>query len=72
LVASLDRIFREEWSRVLATLVGFLGEHHLGVIVDRFDASDFPHLTHPPEMPSWVVHRWRHGSDPHPSMIDSH
>lgn len=43
-------------------------EHHLGVIVDRFDASDFPHLTAPPELPAdvdvlWVVHRWRHGSD---------
>lgn len=43
-------------------------EHHLGVIVDRFDASDFPHLTPPPELPAdvdvlWVVHRWRHGSD---------
>lgn len=43
-------------------------EHHLGVIVDRFDASDFPHLTSPPELPTeidvlWIVHRWRHGSD---------
>jgi len=26
LVASLDRIFREEWGRVLATLIGFLGD----------------------------------------------
>jgi hypothetical protein len=25
-------------------------EHHHGVIVDRFDASDFPHLTPPPEL----------------------
>jgi hypothetical protein len=43
-------------------------EHHLGVIVDRFDASDFPHLTPPPELPAeieilWIVHRWRHASD---------
>ena len=26
MVASLDRIFREEWGRVLATLIGFLGD----------------------------------------------
>jgi hypothetical protein len=54
-----------------ATKLGETGpgyEHHLGVIVDRFDASDFPHLTPPPELPAevdvlWIVHRWRHGSD---------
>jgi RNA polymerase sigma-70 factor (ECF subfamily) len=26
LVATLDRIFREEWGRVLAALIGFLGD----------------------------------------------
>jgi RNA polymerase sigma-70 factor (ECF subfamily) len=29
LVATLDRIFREEWGRVLATLIGFLGDFDL-------------------------------------------
>jgi RNA polymerase sigma-70 factor (ECF subfamily) len=29
LVASLDRAFREEWGRVLATLIGFLGDFDL-------------------------------------------
>jgi RNA polymerase sigma-70 factor, ECF subfamily len=29
LVASLDRIFREEWGRVVATLIGFLGDFDL-------------------------------------------
>lgn len=43
-------------------------EHHLGLLVDRFDASDFPHLTPPPELPQeinvlWIVHRWHHGSE---------
>lgn len=29
MVATLDHIFREEWGRVLATLIGFLGDFHL-------------------------------------------
>jgi RNA polymerase sigma-70 factor (ECF subfamily) len=29
LVAALDRVFREEWGRVLATLIGFLGDFDL-------------------------------------------
>jgi len=29
LVATLDRIFREEWGRVLAALIGFLGDFDL-------------------------------------------
>jgi RNA polymerase sigma-70 factor (ECF subfamily) len=29
LVATLDRVFREEWGRVLATLIGFLGDFDL-------------------------------------------
>ena len=29
MVASLDRVFREEWGRVLATLIGFLGDFDL-------------------------------------------
>jgi RNA polymerase sigma-70 factor (ECF subfamily) len=29
LVAALERVFREEWGRVLATLIGFLGDFDL-------------------------------------------
>jgi RNA polymerase sigma-70 factor, ECF subfamily len=29
LVATLDEVFREEWGRVLATLIGFLGDFDL-------------------------------------------
>ena len=29
MVASLEQIFREEWGRVLATLIGFLGDFDL-------------------------------------------
>ena len=29
MVATLDRVFREEWGRVLATLIGFLGDFDL-------------------------------------------
>jgi RNA polymerase sigma-70 factor (ECF subfamily) len=29
LVATLDHIFREEWGRVVATLIGFLGDFDL-------------------------------------------
>jgi predicted RNA polymerase sigma factor len=29
LVGTLDHVFREEWSRVLATLIGFLGDFDL-------------------------------------------
>jgi len=29
LVASLEQVFREEWGRVLATLIGFLGDFDL-------------------------------------------
>jgi hypothetical protein len=41
-------------------------EHHLAVLVDRFDASTYPELTALPFFPEeldvlWVVHRWRHG-----------
>lgn len=41
-------------------------EHHLAVLVDRFDASTYPELTDVPHFApeldvAWVVHRWRHG-----------
>jgi hypothetical protein len=41
-------------------------EHHLAVLVDRFDASTYPELTALPRFATeldvlWVVHRWRHG-----------
>jgi hypothetical protein len=29
LVATLEQVFREEWGRVLATLIGFLGDFDL-------------------------------------------
>ena len=29
MVATLELVFREEWSRVLATLIGFLGDFDL-------------------------------------------
>ena len=29
MVATLDEVFREEWGRVLATLIGFLGDFDL-------------------------------------------
>jgi len=29
LVTTLDQVFREEWGRVLATLIGFLGDFDL-------------------------------------------
>ena len=29
MVATLDQVFREEWGRVLATLIGFLGDFDL-------------------------------------------
>jgi len=43
-------------------------EHHLAVLVDRFDASTYDGLTDVPALPPeidglWVVHRWRHGED---------
>jgi hypothetical protein len=41
-------------------------EHHLAVLVDRFDASTYLELTALPRFAAeldvlWVVHRWRHG-----------
>lgn len=43
-------------------------EHHLAVLADRFDASNYPALTAVPAFPTevdmlWVVHRYRHGGD---------
>ncbi len=29
MVTTLDQVFREEWGRVLATLIGFLGDFDL-------------------------------------------
>jgi RNA polymerase sigma-70 factor (ECF subfamily) len=54
LVATLDRIFREEWGRVLATLIGLLGDFDLAeeaaqeafaVAADRWPRDGIP--THP-------------------------
>jgi hypothetical protein len=45
-------------------------EHHLAVLVDRFDASAYVELTDVPTFPPeidvlWVVHRWKHGEEWH-------
>jgi hypothetical protein len=65
--------FAEDLSRAVAENSGKLGEasgleHHLAVLVDRFDASTEPALTGVPPLPReldmlWVVHRYRHGGD---------
>lgn len=43
-------------------------EHHLTVLVDRFDASTLVEITCVPILPPeidvvWVLHRWKHGED---------
>jgi RNA polymerase sigma-70 factor, ECF subfamily len=54
LVATLDRIFREEWGRVLAALIGFLGDFDLAeeaaqdafaIAADRWPRDGIP--SHP-------------------------
>lgn len=62
----LDAVIDDNAAKLDET--GTAYDHHLGVIVDRFDASAFPHLTPPPILPPeidvlWIVHRWRHGPD---------
>jgi RNA polymerase sigma-70 factor, ECF subfamily len=51
LVAALDQVFREEWGRVLATLIGFLGDFDLAeeaaqeafaIAVDRWPRDGIP------------------------------
>ena len=51
MVATLDRVFREEWGRVLATLIGFLGDFDLAeeaaqeafaIAADRWPRDGFP------------------------------
>jgi RNA polymerase sigma-70 factor, ECF subfamily len=41
LVASLEQVFREQWGRVLATLIGFLGDFDLAEEAAR-EASRSP------------------------------
>jgi RNA polymerase sigma-70 factor (ECF subfamily) len=59
LVATLDRIFREEWGRVLATLVGFLGDFDLAeeaaqeafaIAADRWPRDGIPSNPRP-----WLI-----------------
>ena len=44
MVATLDRIFREEWGRVLATLIGFLGDFDLAEEADQGGQDAAPFL----------------------------
>ena len=59
MVATLDRIFREEWGRVLATLVGFLGDFDLAeeaaqeafaIAADRWPRDGIPSNPRP-----WLI-----------------
>ena len=40
MVATLQQVFREEWGRVLATLIGFLGDFDLAEDAAPFLAED--------------------------------
>jgi RNA polymerase sigma-70 factor (ECF subfamily) len=40
LVATLEQVFREEWGRVLATLIGFLGDFDLAGVAALEAARD--------------------------------
>ena len=51
MVAKLEQVFREEWGRVLATLIGFLGDFDLAeeaaqeafaMAADRWPRDDVP------------------------------
>ena len=53
MVATLEQVFREEWGRVLATLIGFLGDFDLAEeaaqeafakAADRWPRDGVPHL----------------------------
>ena len=50
MVATLDHIFREEWGRILATLIGFLGDFGLAE-----EAAQ--------EAFAIAAHRWPHDGD---------
>src|SRR5436190_21800814 len=55
----LDRVFRDEWGRVLATLIGFLGDFELAeeAAQDAFAtaAERWPHEGMPASPRAWLV-----------------
>jgi hypothetical protein len=65
--------FSQQLDRAVSDNVKKVGEalglaHHLGVLVDRFDASAFADLTPVPDLPTevdvlWVLHKWRHSEE---------
>jgi RNA polymerase sigma-70 factor, ECF subfamily len=59
LVASLERVFREEWGRVLATLIGFLGDFDLAEEVAQeafaIAADRWPREGTPSNPRAWLI-----------------
>ncbi len=59
MVASLEQVFREEWSRVLATLIGFLGDFDLAEEAAQeafaIAADRWPHDGIPNNPRAWLI-----------------
>jgi RNA polymerase sigma-70 factor, ECF subfamily len=59
LVATLEQVFRDEWGRVLAALIGFLGDFDLAEEAAQeafaIAAARWPREGTPPNPPAWLV-----------------
>jgi len=58
-VATLDRVFREHWGRVLASLIGFLGDFDLAEEAAQeafaIAAERWPRVGEPPNPAAWLI-----------------
>ena len=70
MVATLDQVFREEWGRVLATLIGLLGDFDLAeeaaqeafaIAADRWPPDGVPDHPH-----AWLIDGSEPSHGPHP------